>query len=80
MNSIKLGLTAQTPSRFGMPISGRAFGVFGAGTPASVVRIAAPAMVRERAVVAATDGAAKGHVRLGQSCFPGTSAWSPPIC
>ena len=77
MNSITIPMTAQTPSRFGMPISGHAFDVW---TPSSVVRVAVPALARERAVVAATDGAAKGHVGLAQSCFPGTSAWRPPIC
>ena len=76
MNSIKLRLTAQTPFRFGMPISGHAFG---ATTPATDARTTT-VVVRERAVIAATKGGVMGDMGLAQSYFPGTSAWSPPIC
>ncbi|MBB3043316.1 hypothetical protein [Nocardioides soli] len=77
MNSIKLRLTAQTPFRFGMPISGHAFG---ACAPATDARIATTTVVRERAVITATEGGTKGQLGLAQSYFPGTSAWRPPTC
>jgi hypothetical protein len=77
MNSTKLWTTAQTPSTFGMPISGgHAFGV-----STDVCTAAATVVVRERAgIVAATKGATKGDMGLAQSYFPGTSAWRPPNC
>ncbi|MBA2953853.1 hypothetical protein GON03_05940 [Nocardioides sp. MAH-18] len=74
MNSTKLWMTAQTPSCFGMPISGHAFG---ASVPASS-RLATTTVVRDRA--AATQGAVKGGMGLAQAYFPGTSAWRPPTC
>ena len=79
MNSTQLWMTAQTPSTFGMPISGHSFGVT---TRATDVCAAAstPVVVRERAVIAATKGAVKGDMGLAQSTFPGTSAWRPPTC
>lgn len=77
MNSIKLQLTAQTPSCFGTPISGHAFGAF---APAGDSRIAATTLVRERVVLMATTGGAKGDLGMTQPYFPGTHAWRPPIC
>ena len=65
MNSISTQMTAQTPSRFGMPISGSAFGA----TCLSATGTAT--VVRDRDVAGRT--AVKG-------AFPGTSAWRPPIC
>jgi hypothetical protein len=79
MNSNKLWMTAQTPSAFGMPISGHAFGV-----TTDVCTAAATVVVRERAGIAAAatavTGATKGDMGLAQSYFPGTSAWRPPTC
>ena len=65
MNSNKLWMTVQTPSCFGMPISGHAFGAITTD------------VVRDRA---ATQGAVKGGMGLAQAYFPGTSAWRPPTC
>jgi hypothetical protein len=79
MNSIKLRMTAQTPSPFAMPISGHAFGVTVPAT--DVCSAAATLVVRDReAVIAGTTGAVKGDMGLAQSYFPGTSAWRPPTC
>jgi hypothetical protein len=65
MNSISTRMTAQTPSPFGMPIFGSAFGATcPTGTGLAPV-------VRDRDVAGRT--AVKG-------AFPGTSAWRPPIC
>jgi len=76
MNSTKTWMTAQTPSAFGMPVSGH---VLGATTTATdVCTAAATRVVRER--TAAIAGAAKGDMDLVQSYFPGTTAWRPPTC
>jgi hypothetical protein len=76
VNSTKLWMTAQTPSAFGMPISGHASGVM-----TDVRTAATTVVVRERAgIVAATKGATDGDLGLAQSYFPGTSAWRPPTC
>ena len=76
MNSINLWMTAQTPSTFGMPISGHAF-----GTSTDVCTAATTVVVRERAgILAAPKSATKGDLGLAQSYFPGTSAWRPPTC
>ena len=75
MNSTKLWMTAQTPSCFGMPISGHAFG---ASVSATDSRFVTTTVVRDRA--AATQGAVKGGMGLAQAYFPGTSAWRPPTC
>src|SRR4051794_432419 len=71
VNSNKLWMTDRTPSTFGMPISGHAFGVTrvrpagcGAGTTT---------VVRERKAGIAAPQATWGDVRLAQSYFPGTS-------
>ena len=78
MNSNKLWMTAQNPSRFVMPISGHAFGEAVRGTD---VCTTATAVVRERnAVIAGTTGADKRDLGLTQSYFPGTTAWRPPTC
>ena len=79
MNSNKLWMTAQTPSRFVMPISGHAFGATTRGTDACTT---ATLVVRERGTVIATGtkGAAKADMGLAQSYFPGTTAWRPPTC
>jgi hypothetical protein len=78
VNSTKLWMTDQTPSAFGMPISGHAFGVT---TRATDVCAVTTVVVRERAaVLAAPKGATKGGLGLAQSYFPGTSAWRPPSC
>jgi hypothetical protein len=76
MNNTKLSMTAQTPSAFGMPISGHAFG---STTPATDV--CSPAwlrVVRER--TAAIAGTAKADMGLAQSYSRGTTAWRPPTC
>ena len=78
MNSIKLAKTAQTPSAFGMPISGHPYGVTARATDACAAA-ATTLVVRERAAIAATAGAVKGDATLAPS-FPGTSAWRPPTC
>ena len=56
MNSIKLWMTAQTPSRFGMPMSGHAFGV-----PRPPMRAPRPrrSSCASACVIAATTGAAR---------------------
>ncbi|GAB6984032.1 hypothetical protein [Nocardioides pyridinolyticus] len=79
MNSTKLWMTAQTPSAFGMPISGHTFGVITPATDACAAA-ATTLVVRERAAIAAVKSAVKGDMGLAQSYFPGTSAWRPPTC
>jgi hypothetical protein len=74
MNSIKLSTTAQTPSAFGMPTYGHAFGattVCGAGIATSIVRDRRSTDVQ---------GAVKGAMGLALATFPGTTAWRPPTC
>ena len=80
MNSTKTWMTAQTPSAFGMPISGHAFAV-----TTDVCTAATTVVVRERAGIApataaTSNGATDGVLGLAQSYFPGTSAWRPPTC
>ena len=73
MNSIKTHMTAQSPSCFGMPISGSTYGAFGiaAGTTgAGTLTVVRDRVVAEAALV---QGAVKG-------AFPGTTAWRPPTC
>lgn len=78
MNSTKLWKTAQTPSPFGMPISGHAFGVTPRVTDSCTA--AATLVVRDReAVIGRSTGTAE-NAGLGQSYFPGTPAWRPPTC
>ena len=63
INSL-LPMTAQTPSCFGMPVYGSAFG--------TAVDAAQTTVVRERkAVISAVTVTGD---------FPGTSAWRPPNC
>lgn len=78
MNSNQTWMTAQTPSAFGMPISGHSFGVTPRATDACAT--ATTVVVRDRAVITAAMGAIKGDMGLAQSYFPGTSAWRPPTC
>jgi hypothetical protein len=79
MNSTKLWMTAQTPSTFGMPVSGHSFGVTTSVTDGCTA--AATLVARDReALIAGTTGAVKGDMGLAQSYFPGTSAWRPPSC
>jgi hypothetical protein len=68
MNSITIKMTAQTPSCFGAPIYGSAFGTT-AASEAGLVAVATD--VRDRHV--AGDSLVMGT-------FPGTSAWRPPNC
>ena len=79
MNSIKTWKTAQTPSPFGMPISGHAFAVTTRATDSCSA--AATLVVRaRRAGNGSTPGAVKADMGLAQPYFPGTSAWRPPTC
>lgn len=79
MNSIKIQMAAQNPSRFGMPISGHAFAA--TTRAADACTAAATLVVRERrAGNGSTPGAVKADMGLAQSYFPGTSAWRPPTC
>ena len=77
MNSIKLWMTAQTPSAFGMPISGHTSCVSATEARTAVVTTL---VVRDRVAFIGMDGAVKAGSGLAQSYFPGTSAWSPPTC
>ena len=63
MKSISTQMTAQIPSRSGMPVYGSAFGATCLGTGFATV-------IRDRDVAGRT--AVKG-------AFPGTPAWRPPI-
>jgi hypothetical protein len=77
MNSNQTWMTAQTPSAFGMPISSHTFGV-------SVIEARCAAattlVVRDRQAFVGTFGAVKADRAAAPSYFPGTTAWSPPIC
>ena len=77
MNSNMTWMTAQTPSAFGMPISGHTFGV-------SVIEARCTAattlVVRDRQASLDTFGAVKTDRAAAPSYIPGTHAWSPPIC
>lgn len=73
MISIKTQMTAQTPSCFGMPISGSTYAAArGAaqGTAQHITGAVAPAVLDRRVAGAA----------LVKGAFPGTSAWRPPSC
>ncbi|MBZ5740690.1 hypothetical protein [Nocardioides mangrovi] len=85
VNSNQIWMTAETPSDFGMPTTGCAFGVTTASRRAAVqgtaVSAAAPAtatLVRERKAIVGSG--IDGHLGLVQSYFPGTTAWRPPSC
>ena len=71
MTSTTLSMTAQAPSRFGMPIDGSAFGMQCAISGATTGAAALATVVRDRH--ATGDASRKGY-------FPGTSAWRPPNC
>lgn len=79
MSNILNPMTAQTPSAFGTPMSGHAFGstsvrVLGIGSGTGI----GTSVVRDRkAVIGAGSGADTG---LAQGYFAGTSAWRPPNC
>lgn len=75
MISNKLWMTAQTPSRFVMPISGAAFGTGLGLAPVAAVCAAPTSVVRDRHVagIALTQAPT-------QAVRPGSTAWSPPIC
>ena len=74
--------TAQTPSTFGMPISGSASGsilgrsIVGAFVSAADKCALATPVVRDRQFAAGTGSI----VSPAQAYFPGTSAWRPPSC
>jgi hypothetical protein len=81
VNSTKLWMTAQTPSAFGMPISGHAFDVTTCARLVDVqgTTVSAARIERDRvAGMTATKGAVKGD--MGIAYFPGTTAWRPPNC
>lgn len=78
MNSIKSWKTAQSPSPFGMPISGHTFGVTTRAT--DVCTAAATLVVRDRAAVIGSTTGTTEDAALNQSYFPGTPAWRPPTC
>ncbi len=78
MNINKLWMTAQTPSRFVMPIDGHAFRAATGATDACSATTTT--VVRERDAVIAGITGAKGDMGLAPSYFPGTNAWSPPTC
>jgi len=79
MNSTMTWKTAQTPSAFGMPISGHAFRVSVCAAEVTSA-IATTLVLRDRLVIAGTNGAVKADRGLAQASFPGTNAWSPPTC
>jgi deoxycytidylate deaminase len=82
VDSNKTWMTDQTPSTFGMPISGHAFGIATCPRVASLrgTTVSAAVIERDRVVATGTTGAAKGDMGLAQSNLPGTSAWRPPTC
>ena len=65
MASTKYQTMGQTPSRFGMPASGSAFGM----ARGTTVCATGASIARDRRVTTLVKGA-----------FPGTSAWRPPNC
>ena len=78
MNSNMTWMTAQNPSRFGMPISGHAFGVTPRATDSCT---AAALVVRERqAGLGSLTGAIKGDTGFAKTYVRGTTAWRPPTC
>jgi hypothetical protein len=79
VNSTMTWKTAQTPSPFGMPISGHVFGVTSRATDSCTA--AATLVVRDReAGIGSTTGAVTTDKGLVPSNFRGTSAWRPPTC
>jgi len=71
MNSSWQKATAQTPSGFGMSISGVTYGI-GLGMNTGTTVCTAPAIVvRDRHVAGAV---------LADATRPGTTSWSPPTC
>lgn len=70
MFSNQLSTMAQTPSRFGMPMCGSAYGT--ARDLGTTLSASGTAIVRDRHVTVART--------LVKGAFPGTSAWRPPTC
>ena len=64
-NLISIQTGSNTPSRFGMPISGHT-----PGMTVQVTKSAPTYVVRDRVAAAA----------LVKGAFPGPSAWRPPTC
>ena len=64
-NLISIQTGSNTPSHFGMPISGYTLGM-----AVPVTKSAPTTVVRDRVAAAAPV----------QGAFPGPSAWRPPIC
>jgi hypothetical protein len=75
MISNKLWKTAQTPSRFVMPISGATFGTGTDMVPAAAVCSAPTYVERDRHVAGNAVFSA-----LTLAVRPGSTAWSPPTC
>jgi hypothetical protein len=69
VNSINTQMTAQTPTRFGMPISGSAYATARGAAQGTTGAVALA--VRDRHVAGAA---------LVKGAFPGTPAWRPPTC
>ena len=63
--------TAQTPSGFGMPISGAIYGLGRGMSTGATVCTAPTFVVRDRHVAG---------VALAEATRPGTTSWSPPTC
>ncbi|GAW49569.1 putative monooxygenase [Nocardioides sp. PD653] len=85
MNNIKLRMTAQIPSGFGMPVSGHAFDVHTVVACARLVDVQGTTVSAgrriERDLVAGITGTkAVLTGDMGSAYFPGTSAWRPPNC
>jgi hypothetical protein len=85
VNNIKLRMTAQIPSGFGMPVSGHAFDVNTFVTGACLADVQGTTVSAgrrlERDLVAGITGTkAVLTGDMGSAYFPGTSAWRPPNC
>jgi Na+-driven multidrug efflux pump len=71
MNRSWQNATAQTPSGFGMPISGVTYGIGLGMNTGTTVCIAPASVVRDRHIAGAV---------LADATRPGTTSWSPPTC
>ena len=78
MNSTKLWMTAQTPSRSALPVCGRTI-AFTASTQGTTVSFAAVSSAVV-SVAAERQGVVAGDLAFGHAYIPGPLAWSPPIC
>ncbi|MDN4163583.1 hypothetical protein [Nocardioides abyssi] len=79
--------TAQIPSGFAMPACGHAwFDTTGVVAGAATTGVITTGVVRDRqedsvhATVLAAAVIGKRDAIRTQDCFPGTTAWRPPIC